>query len=117
MSDETQGACEIKATGGVGESGSSRLVHTIVEGEIQKLALVRTVETNLCQNTGALAVITVNGQPAAHGMISELGSSIQAEVNPGDTVCAIVTAIPLFNEIQCIVLGELTFNLEICDLV
>ncbi|MGH1542857.1 MAG: hypothetical protein ACRBHB_20730 [Arenicella sp.] len=107
--------CSVVGSGGVGESGNSRLLHHKVTGPISKLMVVRTTQSNLCPNTGAIAVLTVNGTPVSSGVISDRGGSIQAEAEPGDSVCAIVATVPLFNDIQCIMLGELSFDFEECD--
>lgn len=79
--------------------------------------VVRNVETSLCGNTDAVAVLVVNGVPMAHGNISDHGHSIVEEARPGDHVVAIVHTIPLFNDIVCIRLGELEFTQESCELV
>ena len=112
-----KGACKIVASGGVGESGATSLVYHRVTGRREIVMVVRNVGTTLCPNTGAVAVLVVNGVTVAHGVITDKKSSIQANARPGDYVIALVHAIPLFNEIACIRLGELEFTLEQCDLV
>lgn len=109
--------CVEVAKGGVGESGSTSLVAHQVQSEISKLMVLRTVETSLCPNTGAAAVLVVNGSVAASGVITEDGSSIQAEAPAGAWVIGLVHTFPLFNDIHCIRLGELSFRLDECDLV
>ena len=88
-----------------------------VTGKQEIVMVVRNVESSLCPNTGAVAVLLVNGVPVAHGVITDVKSSIQANAKPGDIVIVLVHAIPLFNEIVCVRLGELEFTLEQCDLV
>lgn len=116
-SAQASSPCTTVGTGGVGESGSSRVLIHEVTGKLEIVMVLRTTETSLCPNTGAYAVLLVNGQPQAHGMITEDGSSIQANARPGDQVVALVHTVPLLNEIQCIRLGELSFRLDQCDLV
>ncbi|MEM8929634.1 MAG: hypothetical protein AAGE94_00570 [Acidobacteriota bacterium] len=111
------GACKTVGRGGVGESGSSHQVVHQVTGASPQLMVVRTVQTSLCGNTGAIAVLVVNGETKAHGNITADGASIQAEANPGDWVVAIVHTVPLFNDIVCIRLGELEFEVQQCELV
>ncbi len=117
MADGKTGPCIEVGRGGVGESGAASQVIHQMRGRISKLMVLRTVETSLCGNTGAVAILVVNGVPRAHGEITAKGSSIQAEASPGDWVVAIVHTIPLFNEIVCKRLGELSFRLDQCDLV
>jgi hypothetical protein len=109
--------CVEVGKGGVGESGASSLITHDVKSEISKLMVLRTVETSLCPNTGAAAMLVVNGAVEASGVITQQGSSIQAEAAPGASVVAIVHTLPLFNDIVCIRLGELSFRLDECDLV
>lgn len=109
--------CIAVGRGGVGESGASTLILHQVTGTVQKLMVLRTTETSLCPDTGAVAVLVVNGVPSAHGDITAQGSSIQTTANPGEWVAAIVHAVPLFNGISCVRLGELSVQLDQCDLV
>ena len=117
MADAQSGPCTVIAKGGVGESGASTMLYGRVGGKTAKLMLLKTVETSLCGNTGAVAVLLVNGHAVAHGVITDKGASIQAEANPGDNVVAVVHTVPLFNEIMCIRLGELSVELNECDFV
>lgn len=116
MAEAKLGPCTEVAKGGVGESGASSLVVHTVEAKISKLMVLRTTETSLCPNTGVLAMLSAGGEVVA-GIITEEGSSIQIEAQPGDTVIGVVHTFPLFNEIHCIRLGELYFRLDECDLV
>ena len=113
----TAGACTTVAKGGVGESGPSAMLHAVTGGPTSKMMVLRTTETSLCPNTGAVAVLLVNGTPMDHGVITDKGASIQAEAMPGDNVVATVHSVPLFNEIACVRLGELSVELQECDLV
>lgn len=117
MSDSNAGACTTVAKSGVGESGASTLLHHVFSEKIQKLFVLRNVDSSLCGNTGAVAMLVVGGVPAAYGDITEVGSSIQTEVGPGNDVVAIVHTVPLFNDVHCVRLGELSVELDECDLV
>ncbi|MBI3704477.1 MAG: hypothetical protein HY244_11700 [Rhizobiales bacterium] len=110
------GLCKVVGKGGVGESGATSLVAHKVTGNSEIVMVVRNVGSNLCPNTGAVAMLVVNGMPVSHGNITTAKHSIQASAKPGDQVIALVHAIPLFNEIACVRLGELDFTLEQCDL-
>lgn len=107
----------IVGKGSVGECGSTATIEYKFEGKIQKLMIVKTVETSLCPNTGAFAFLFKNGKEVTNGSITKLGSSIQAEAAPGDQIAVFVTLYPLFNETQCIRLGNLDFNLIEMDFV
>ena len=110
------GLCTVAGKGGVGESGATSMLYHRVTGKKEIVMVVRTVNTSLCPNTGAVAVLLVNGKSVAHAIITDLKSSIQTSAKPGDDVIALVHAFPLFNGIACIRLGELDFTLEQCDL-
>ncbi len=111
------GACRVLQKGGVGESGSNETMIYQLTGALRKNVVLRNVETSLCPNTGAYAVLIVNGEVASTSVITNEGSSVQVEAGPGDQVIAIVQSFPLFNEINCIRLGELNVELQECDLV
>ena len=117
MAKSQNGPCTEVASGGVGESGASSQVTHQVTAKISKLMVLRRTESSLCPNTGAAAILVVNGTVEAAGVITGSGSSIQAEAGPGDWVIGIVHTFPLFNEISCIRLGELGYRLDECDLV
>lgn len=117
MTKHNVGACVTVAKGGVGESGASSLLHHQVTGKLEINMVLRTVNTSLCPNTGAHAMLSVNGEPKAFGDLTAEGASIQANANPGDHVVAIVHAVPLFNDIACVRLGELCVELQQCDFV
>jgi hypothetical protein len=119
MPKSKAGACVAVAKGGVGESGASSFLLHKVKAKIQKLMVLKNVGSSLCPNTGAVAMLAVNGATVAHGNITKSGSSIQTPgtVKRGDVVVAIVHTIPLYNEIVCIRLGELSVELRECDLV
>lgn len=110
-------ACSKVAVGGIGESGDSSLLVHKVSGPTSKMIVLRHATSNLCPNTGAVAVLTVDGIPVASGNITAAGSSIQHEAAAGSHVAAIIHTIPLFNGIVCVQLGELTVNLDECELV
>ncbi len=109
--------CTTVAKGSVGESGASAMVHHQVDGKIAKNMVLRNDHSDLCPNTGVVAVLVINGEPAAYGNITKPGSSIQAEAQPDDHVVAIVHTVPLFNNIVCVRLGNLHFILDECDFV
>ena len=111
------GACTSVARGGVGESGASALLIHSIKGPHSKMIVLRNVESSLCPNTWALASLFVNGTPMASGNISTEGSSIQVEVSSGGNVAALIQAVPNFNRVSCVRLGEASINLEECDLV
>ena len=110
------GLCQIVGKGGVGESGATALVTHKVTGKSEIVMVVRNVGSSLCPNTGAIAMLVVNGGPVSHGNITTAKKSIQTSAKPGDQVIALVHAIPLFNEVMCVRLGDLDFTLEQCDL-
>lgn len=117
MPKSKSGPCVAVGHGGVGESGASTFIAHQVTGKVQKLMVLRTTKTSLCPNTGAVALLVVNGKPKAYGNITANGSSIQATAKPGAWVAAIVHTVPLFNDIACIRLGELSVQFDQCDLV
>ncbi len=117
MTAITTGACVAVANGGVGESGASLQLIQQLQSKIAKLMVLKTSETTLCGNTGTVGILIINGIPQAFGDLTQAGSSIQAEAQPGDNVVAIIHTVPLFNEINCIRLGELNVVLSKCDLV
>lgn len=108
-------SCVEAGKGEVGESGASSLAIHQVTGTTAKLAVLRTAGTSLCPDTGAVAMLVVNGKPTVHGDLTADRSSIQTEVQPGDRVVAVVHTVPLFNETVCIRLGELRYRLEQCE--
>jgi len=110
-------ACITVAKGGVGESGASSMVTHTVGGPSSKMIVLRNVNTSLCPNTGAIAVLVVDGVPVASGTITTAGNAIQTEAVSGAQVAAIVHAVPLFNGVVCVRLGELNYTLAECDLV
>lgn len=119
MSNYKTDACVAVAQGGVGESGASSFLLHKVDATTKKIMVLRNVNSGLCGNTGAVAMLVVNGKPVAQGNITKVGSSIQtpSTVGSGDIVVAIVHTLPTFNEIVCIRLGELSVTLDECDLV
>jgi hypothetical protein len=114
--NSTNSPCTTVGTGGVGESGLFSHVDHIVSGPTQKIMVLRNTGSSLCPNTGAGAVLLVNGLPAASGVITAAGSLIQCEAAAGARVTAIVHTIPLNNGIVCIRLGELHYALNECEL-
>ena len=110
-------ACKQIGTGGVGESGSFEMIMHRLPSTLQKNIVLRNVKSSLCPNTGAFAVLLVNGEIVDSGVITEEGASVQAEAGPDDQIIATVHSFPLFNKINCIRLGELDVALEECDLI
>lgn len=92
------------------------MLHHKVTGKGEVVMVIRNNKTSLCPNTGAIAILVVNGEPVSHGVITDKKSSIQASAKPGDMVIGLVYAIPLFNQIACVRLGELECSLEQCNL-
>ena len=113
---ETKSLCQEIQRGSVGESGTSSMSVHHVTAEIDKLMVLRSVQSSLCPNTGAVGVLLVNGMPEATGKLTAVGSSIQAGVRPGDAVVSVVHTYPLFNNIMCVRLGNLYFTIDECDL-
>jgi citrate lyase alpha subunit len=117
MTYSQSGPCIAVGKGSVGEPGPSASISHQVTGNTQKLMVLRTTDTSLCPDTGAVAVLVVNGNPVVNGNITALGSSIQTTADPGDWVDAIVHTVQLHNGIVCVRLGELSVQLDECDLV
>ena len=109
--------CVAVGQGSVGESGASSILCHTVRGPTSKIIILRNTGTSLCPNTGAVAILTVNGVPVATGGITAEKNSIQTEAQPGDKVAAVIHTVPLFNIIMCIRLGDLSFRLDKCELV
>jgi len=115
MSDPASISCVEIERAAVGQPGESAImVHQHSESG-QKLAVLRNEQSNLCQNTGAVGILVVNGQPVAQGDLTEVGSSIEARVSTGDVLAAVVHTIPKLNGVVCVTLGELTAVLQECD--
>jgi hypothetical protein len=114
MNGTGNGLCKTVASGGVGESGAtSQLFHT-VQGNTQKILILRVTESSLCPNTGAVGLLVVNGLPQTSGTLSK-SQCLQVEASPGDRISALVHTVPLFNGVLCIRLGELSFDLQECE--
>ncbi len=114
---ETQSPGKIVEKGSVGERGNTATVEHKLKTKIAKFIIVRNVETSLCGNTGAFAFLFKNGQEVSNGSITELGSTMLLEAAPEDQVAVFVTLYPLFNDIQCIRLGDLNFNVIEMDIL
>ncbi|MFK7819200.1 MAG: hypothetical protein AB8G99_10805 [Planctomycetaceae bacterium] len=110
-------ACQTVGRAGVGESGASSLLHHQVTGEVEINVVLRVIDTSLCPNTGVVGVLTVNGIPMAVGDLTKPGATVSTTATPSDRVVAIMHTVPLFNDTVCIRLGELTAELQQCDLV
>lgn len=110
-------ACTTVGSGGVGESGSFQVLSHMVTGQTSKIIKLVTTQSSLCPNTGAAGQIMVNDQSVAHGDITGVQNSLQAEVQPNDRVTAIINSYPRFNGVVCFRLGELSAELQQCDLV
>lgn len=109
--------CAEVGKGSVGQSGAFSQVEHQVQGRISKLMVLRHVTSNLCPSHGVVAVLTVDGKIEASGLLTDPGSSIQAEASPGSWVVASVSLLPLHNGVNCVELGDLHFRLDECDLV
>ncbi|ETX01410.1 MAG: hypothetical protein ETSY1_07540 [Candidatus Entotheonella factor] len=103
--------------GAVGENGPTAIVNYTVKAETEIMMLVKTVDTSLCPNTGAFALMFKNGMLVAHGVITDEGASIQNAADPGDDIVVYVATFPIPNEIVCVRLGDLSFNVIQQDLV
>jgi hypothetical protein len=64
-----------------------------------------------------IAALLVNSQPVGSAVFMNDNGSIQAEAKPGDLVTALAHTIDLKNGIQCIRLGDMSLQLDVCDLV
>jgi len=117
MDNNNNSVCQVVAQGSVGESGASTLLTHTVEAEYSKMIVLRRGDSSLCPNTGAVAILVINGEPVASGNITDSKCSVAYEGAPGDHVVAIIHSIPLFNDITCFRLGDLDFTLSECDLV
>ena len=109
----TLGLCDLVGNGAVGESGESSQAYHQVTGETEIIMVARASGSNLCPNHTAVAVLLVNGKLADAGVISD-AKSIQANAKPDDQIAVALQSIPLFNGVECIVLGELKYRLEQC---
>ena len=117
MTKRENGPCEEVYRGGVGESGATSTAIHKVKASMDKMMVIRRGDSSLCPNTGAAAMLLVNGVPQAIGDITDDHASIQAYAPAGATVVGIVHTYPRFNDVVCVRLGELHFTLEECDLV
>lgn len=111
------GPCVLIGIGGVGESGASEIMAHQVTGPNNKMVVLRTTGSSLCANTGAVAIMLVNGAIVTSDVITAPGSIVQTEAAPGDLVSVIVHSFPLLNGIMCVRLGELEISLQECELV
>ncbi|MEM7215502.1 MAG: hypothetical protein AAF423_08165 [Pseudomonadota bacterium] len=105
-------SCIVVGSAGVGESGASSILQHRIDPGPRRNMIARTADSSLCGNTGVVALLTVNGEPVAHGNLTQVGTSIQAEVRGGDNVALVAHTVPLFNGIVCIRLGEIEISLE-----
>ncbi len=113
----TSVAGTVVGKGAVGESGPTAIVNYTVKAKTEILMLVRTVDTSLCGNTGAFALMFKNGMLVAHGAITDDGASIQHTADPGDDIVVYVATFPIPNEIVCVRLGDLYFHVIQHELV
>lgn len=100
----------VVAKGAVGESGSSTTVNYTVKACTKTMMIVRTVDTSLCGNTGAFALMFNNGVLVANGIITDDGAAIRHMAAPGDEISVYVATFPIPNGVMCIRLGELAFH-------
>ncbi len=96
--------------GSVGESGPTAMMHYMVRAKTDILMRVETAASSLCGNTGAFALMFNNGDLVASGVITDEGDTIQATATPGDDIVVYVATFPIPNEIICVRLGDLYFN-------
>lgn len=107
----------IVGKGAVGENGPTAMVNYTVKAKTEIIMIVKTVDTSLCGNTGAFALMFKNGKLVAHGAITDEGAAIQHTANPGDEIVVYVATFPIPNDIVCVRLGDLTFHVIQHDLV
>lgn len=74
--------CFTVAQGSVGESGASSQLIYQVPGKGSKFVLLKTIESSLCPNTGAVGVLVVNGIPENVGDLTQPGSFLKDEASP-----------------------------------
>ncbi|PON15571.1 hypothetical protein C2W62_23090 [Candidatus Entotheonella serta] len=103
--------------GAVGESGPAAMVNYTVKATTEIMMIVKTVDTILCGNTGAFALMFKNGVLAAHGAITDEGAAIQHTAEPGDDIVVYVATFPIPNDILCVRLGDLMFHVVQHELV
>lgn len=98
-------------TGSIGESATTSMLQHQVQGRSRKRVGLSTVASSLCGDTGVVAMLVVNGTPKVHGVLTRPESRIEVLAKPGDRVIAVAHAIPLYNGIHCVRLGELKLAL------
>lgn len=108
---------KVVGKGCVGECGSTATVEYNVAAPTHINMLVKTVESSLCGNTGALAFIFRNGEEVAHGRLTGPGAMLQAEAAPGDQIVVFALTYPIPNEIVCVRQGNLDFEVIQMDFV
>ena len=101
----------------VGETGSPKELNHNVAEAVTKRIVLQTIETDLCPSHAAIAFLVVDGRLKAHGDISAKGSAIETGVSKGQTVYAIVHAVPVPNDVVCVRLGDVTVSLFDCGIV
>ena len=108
MSAMTAGA--IVSKGAVGESGPTAMLNYTVKAKTDVTIVVKTTDTTLCGNTGAFALMFKNAALVAHGDITNDGAAIQHTAEPGDDMVVYVATFPIPNEVVCVRLGDLYFD-------
>ncbi len=78
-------------------------------GNVARFCLV-TVSSSLCPNTSAVATVTRNGG-AAQATHLNGGRQIRLNAREGDTLRVVVEQVSRHNGVQCILQGDLQFEL------
>jgi hypothetical protein len=115
MTTDRTHVCINVAEGSVGETGDSALLTHSVSANTTKKMVLRNTHDSLCPNTGAIAVLAVNGIPVTAVAKGSSEVVLSHEVNPGDMISLIVHTVPMPNDAQCIRLGTFEFALDECD--
>ena len=104
----------VVATGCVGACGvPGELGYYVTPASQRAVPLcLQNLNSSLCPNTGAFALIYVDGSLVASGVITAVGSSIPFVAQAGSTVKVLVPTFSINNGIQCIWLGNLNFGLK-----
>lgn len=117
MTIEEKSPCTVIESGSVGEIAESVMLTHQLSSEYSKMLVLRRKESSLCPNTGVIAIVVIDGEVVASGSINSEGSTLTHELQQNETAVVVVRTVPVFNDIVCIQLGELSFDLEECDLI
>ncbi|MEM9028144.1 MAG: hypothetical protein AAGC70_07225 [Pseudomonadota bacterium] len=114
MSEVDTSKCNAISKVQVGEAGKVASIDHPSPEAITKRFVFQNDNTDLCDNTGVVALLVVSGQIKSQAVLTTKGDSIEATVGKGETVTAIAHTVPLPNDIVCIGLGNATLTLFDC---